>query len=266
MSNLTLYALQQAMKERDALLDMNQRLQQQCVEKDDMNVKSLSSILHLKQLSEQLEQEKVKMEISLKSAQQLALTARLAANAKIRVEEEATKEKEMAQAELKQMKESFESLQNEKSAIEAELAASKAMIDEAKVESGVIRKRCDDLVTAATASEKERKQLEEALVIAKKDATEAAQKVAMVQANARGGSGDKFDTEFTKEELTILVNDLKSRLACPVCNTREKKVINTRCRHMFCRQCVDKSLENRNRKCPSCGIRFDKKDIEDVWF
>jgi E3 ubiquitin-protein ligase BRE1 len=258
--------LEQALKERDALLDMNQRLQQQCVEKDDMNAKSLSSILHLKQLSEQLEQEKVKMEISLKSAQQLALTARLAANAKIRVEEEATKEKEIAEAEMKRVKEALEALQTEKNAVDAELAACKAKIEQSKTEASGIRKRCDDLVIAANASEKERKQLEEALLIAKKDAAEAVQKAAVAQANARGGSGDEFDNEFTKEELTILVNDLKSRLACPVCNTREKKVINTRCRHMFCRQCVDKSLENRNRKCPSCGIRFDKKDIEDVWF
>lgn len=258
--------LEQALKERDALLDMNQRLQQQCVEKDDMNAKSLSSILHLKQLSEQLEQEKVKMEISLKSAQQLALTARLAANAKIRVEEEATKEKEIAEAEMNRVKDALEALQTEKNAVDAEVAAYKAKIEESKAEASAIRKRCDDLVSAGNASEIERKQLEEALVIAKKDAAEAVKKAAVAQANARGESGDKFDTEFTKEELTILVNDLKSRLACPVCNTREKKVINTRCRHMFCRQCVDKSLENRNRKCPSCGIRFDKKDIEDVWF
>ena len=91
------------------------------------------------------------------------------------------------------------------------------------------------------------------------------QTAAAAQAQARG-PGNKFKSAFTAEELTIQVKELKNRLACPVCNTRDKKVIITRCKHMFCRQCVNANLEGRNRKCPSCGIRFDKKDVEDVWF
>ena len=65
------------------------------MEKDDMNAKSLSTILHLKQVSEQLEQEKDILEKKLKGTQQLALAARIAANAKERVEEEALREKEV---------------------------------------------------------------------------------------------------------------------------------------------------------------------------
>lgn len=60
-----------------------------------MNAKSLSTILHLKQVSEQLEQEKDILEKKLKVTQQLALAARIAANAKERVEEEALREKEV---------------------------------------------------------------------------------------------------------------------------------------------------------------------------
>lgn len=245
---------------------MNQRLQQQCVEKDEMNAKSLSSILHLKQLSEQLEQEKHKMEKALKSAQQLALNARLAANAKVRVEEEAVKEKEAALEETKHLRDELESLRQQKIKIDTELAVCFAKMAESKEESNSIRQRCDEIIAEATRNEQERRHLHEALLVAKKDVAEAAKKVATMQTSTRSGSTGAFETEFTAEELTIQVNALKSRLACPVCNTRDKKVINTRCRHMFCRQCVDKSLENRNRKCPSCGIKFDKKDIEDVWF
>jgi E3 ubiquitin-protein ligase BRE1 len=82
-------------KERDALMDTNARLLRQSAEKDDMNAKSLSTILHLKNLTEQLTQGKISLEQQLKSANQLALAARLATNAKDRVAEEFVKEKEV---------------------------------------------------------------------------------------------------------------------------------------------------------------------------
>ena len=60
-----------------------------------MNAKSLSTILHLKNLTEKLNQGKTSLEQQLKSAGQLSLAARLAINAKDRVTEEITKEKEV---------------------------------------------------------------------------------------------------------------------------------------------------------------------------
>jgi E3 ubiquitin-protein ligase BRE1 len=82
-------------KERDNLTETNARLLRQSAEKDDMNAKSLSTILHLKNLTEQLTQGKLSLEQQLKSAGQLALAARLATNAKDRVAEEIVKEKEV---------------------------------------------------------------------------------------------------------------------------------------------------------------------------
>jgi E3 ubiquitin-protein ligase BRE1 len=82
-------------KERDSLMDTNARLLRQSAEKDDMNAKSLSTILHLKNLTEQLTQGKASLEQQLKSAGQLALASRLATNAKDRVAEEVLKEKEV---------------------------------------------------------------------------------------------------------------------------------------------------------------------------
>lgn len=83
---------QRAEKERDALIKTNVRLLKQSAEKDDMNAKSLSTILHLKHVTKQLEQEKEILEQKKKSSTQLALAARLATNAKERVHEEAMKE------------------------------------------------------------------------------------------------------------------------------------------------------------------------------
>ena len=73
----------------------NARLLKQSTEKDDMNAKSLSTILHLKHLTEQYEHEKALLEQEAKSAGQVSLAARLATNAKERVAEEALKEQKV---------------------------------------------------------------------------------------------------------------------------------------------------------------------------
>ena len=90
------FTLQRVEKERDNLTETNARLLRQSAEKDDMNAKSLSTILHLKNLTEQLQQQKISLELQLKSAGQLSLAARLATNAKDRVAEEVVKEKEVS--------------------------------------------------------------------------------------------------------------------------------------------------------------------------
>jgi len=257
--------LDRSEKECDSLMGINIRLQQQSAEKDDMNAKSLSTILHLRQLSEQLEQEKIMLERKLKSAEQLAVMARLAAKAKDKVEKEAMQEKENAEKEGIQLKSDLEDLVKQNDEIEGELNLAKSQIQKAREDAESLKERCDDLVSSLTAREKEIKKMSEDLIVAKKEAVEAKQKAVTAEAEASGSTGN-FNSEFTAEQLTIQVNQLKSRLACPVCNTRDKKVIINRCRHMFCRHCVELNLGSRNRKCPSCGIRFDRKDVEDVWF
>jgi E3 ubiquitin-protein ligase BRE1 len=67
----------------------------QSTEKDDMNAKSLSTILHLKSLMEQYDQEKAIWEQEAKSVEQISLAAHLAANAKDCVTEEVLKEKKV---------------------------------------------------------------------------------------------------------------------------------------------------------------------------
>jgi len=257
---------ERAEKERDSLIAMNVRLQQQSVEKDDMNAKSLSTILHLKQLSEQLEQEKSLLEKKLKSANQLAVMTRLTANAKEKVEREAMAQKELAEEAERRTKSEMEALLREKDVLLEELSINKSQVEKSNSELNKLKHRCDDLVSNSTVNQQQIMKLSEDLEVVKKDAIEAVRKAALAKTHMSSGSSNKFNSEFTAEQLTIQVNALKSRISCPVCNTRDKKVIITRCRHMFCRQCVELNLESRNRKCPSCGLRFDRKDVEDVWF
>ena len=211
-----------------------------------MNAKSLSTILHLKQLSEQLEQGKGILEKKLKSAEQLAVMARLAANAKEKVEREAMREKEIAEEEGKRLKNQLEGLVKQNDDIQGESSLTKSKIQNAQNDREMLKERCDDLVSTSSTNEKQINKLSEELVVAKKDAVQAIQKATAAKASSSSGPANKFNSEFTAEQLTIQVNQLKHQLACPVCNTRDKSVIITRCRHMFCRHCVALNLESRN--------------------
>ena len=55
-------------------------------------------------------------------------------------------------------------------------------------------------------------------------------------------------------------------LRCGVCHDRFKEVAITRCFHMFCKECTDKNLKNRNRKCPACGEKFGNDDVRQIFF
>ena len=73
----------------------------------------------------------------------------------------------------------------------------------------------------------------------------------------RGGSADEYQEEIAA---------YKSMLTCSVCNDRPKGVIITRCFHMFCADCINTRLENRDRKCPGCGAAFSASDVKSIFF
>ncbi len=104
----------------------------------------------------------------------------------------------------------------------------------------VARERCDELVTESNKKEEEKKHMMESLAVAKKEAMESAKKAALNPSSSSHGS---VKSEFTMEQMTTQVKYLSDRINCPVCNTREKKCILLRCRHMFCRQCVDENIK-----------------------
>lgn len=240
----------------------NARLLKQSSEKDDMNAKSLSTILHLKQRNEELQTLSAKLKEKASSAQQLALAARLAANAKDRVGEEAVKEKETLDEIVKQLKEECETLRKEKEQMDGLILQSKESTAAVAKDRDAARARCDELVSENRKKEDEKMQMMESLAVAKKEATEAAMKVASIAGSTGGGDAA---SSFTIEQLKGQVTYLDRKINCPVCNTREKKCILLRCRHMFCQQCVDVNIKNRSRKCPACAQRFDMKDVAEIW-
>jgi E3 ubiquitin-protein ligase BRE1 len=248
----------------------NARLLKQSSDKDDMNAKSLSTILHLKQRNEELEKENAIIKQKEQAAQQLSLAARLASNAKERVGEEAVKEKEvrvnardsllahhwlslslthylsfavnisqLLDETIKLLQQECQLLRKEREQIEALLAQSKEKVASIEKDLDAARTRCDDLVSESNRKEEEKKQMMESLAVVKKEAMESAMKVAASIA----GRSDTAAPAFTMEQMTTQVKYLSSRIHCPVCNVREKNCILLRCRHMFCQQCVDVNIK-----------------------
>ena len=48
---------------------------------------------------------------------------------------------------------------------------------------------------------------------------------------------------------------------CSCTGDREREVVLKTCPHLFCKRCIEDTTNNRNRKCPLCGIKFTKTDV-----
>ncbi|ORX58550.1 hypothetical protein BCR36DRAFT_580163 [Piromyces finnis] len=61
------------------------------------------------------------------------------------------------------------------------------------------------------------------------------------------------------------LEEYKALLKCPSCNIQFKSHVIMRCMHVFCRECIDKRVDSRQRKCPTCGESFGKQDIKQIY-
>jgi len=254
--------IEQLRSERDAINKTNHRLVQQSTEKEEINAEALSTILQLRQRIEIHSKEKEEWEKKFKAAQQLALAARLAATAKERVDEEASKEKETLEKTLADREKELIRLGEKSESVIDQINNTKQEAEAIRRDLQATRARCDELLSEANAAIKEKGKVMEDLKVTTKKIIELKKSFARGNIEAEDSLGG---TQFTAKQLTTQLEVLKGRLTCPVCNNRDKTCILTRCRHMFCRSCVDTNIKNRSRKCPACGTRFDTKDVAEIW-
>ena len=154
---------------------------------------------------------------------------------------------------LKKMKENVDSVLTEKDGLDSRLSQTKAQMVSVVKDIGTVRQRCNELTSESTSSAHEKTKMMELVAVAKKEAVVAAKMAAaatsaanmnvLVSPTSGRSKGVIPKSEFTMEQIETQVKVLKSRLACNVCNERDKQVILMRCRHMFCRQCVDKNIK-----------------------
>jgi len=80
---------------------------------------------------------------------------------------------------------------------------------------------------------------------------------------------DVSDKEINEEDIEYIKLDwkkLRRMIMCSVCNNHERQVILTKCYHSFCKKCIDKNLEVRARKCPSCRTKFGADDVKPLFW
>jgi E3 ubiquitin-protein ligase BRE1 len=262
--------LERAEKERDGLMDANARLLKQISEKDEMNAKSLSTILHLKSMTDQVSTERDNLEQQTKNASQLAMAARLATNAKERVSEELVKEKEALSNRVEELEKEHKAKEKELVRIKSEWSNASSKIAALNSEISNTVKRSDELVAESEKKQEEIRKLVDSVAKTERQSNETKAKLdeAIKQSSGSTYTGveeSAVASSFTVDQLSTQVSVLKSRLACPVCHYRDKECIIMRCRHMHCRECVEGQMSSRSRKCPTCNNKFSEKDVEDIW-
>ena len=93
----------------------------------------------------------------------------------------------------------------------------------------------------------------------------AAAKKANKSASSSNSSSSSASTALSSEDADMLEMTL-GMLRCSVCKDRFKSVAITRCFHLFCKECIDENLRNRQRKCPACGEKFGQDDVTNIFF
>eukprot|EP00587_Corethron_hystrix_P000873 CAMPEP_0113306298 /NCGR_PEP_ID=MMETSP0010_2-20120614/5602_1 /TAXON_ID=216773 ORGANISM="Corethron hystrix, Strain 308" /NCGR_SAMPLE_ID=MMETSP0010_2 /ASSEMBLY_ACC=CAM_ASM_000155 /LENGTH=1110 /DNA_ID=CAMNT_0000160931 /DNA_START=742 /DNA_END=4071 /DNA_ORIENTATION=+ /assembly_acc=CAM_ASM_000155 len=255
----------------------NSRLLKQGAQKEEVNVASLSEIMKLKQQEELQSQEIAALKKRAKEAEQISLAARMASNARARLEEEILKEKREFEDQITLLREECVKASSDKEEGERICEKLKGDISTMAKEKTEVEARCEELAKELSKSSREHIRLEEKVVKLKATLQLAAATApdggggtsassASAPENQHGSSRlSAAEAQFTPQQMAIQIRNLKHKLACPVCKDREKKCILKRCNHMFCRQCVDENIKNRSRKCPACGLSFGKDDVGDVW-
>jgi len=67
--------------------------------------------------------------------------------------------------------------------------------------------------------------------------------------------------EILEEE----VKELRRQLQCDVCKDRRKSCIVSKCWHIFCRECIENSLQARRRMCPACARAISRTEVHDIF-
>ncbi|KAK8941203.1 E3 ubiquitin-protein ligase BRE1-like 1 [Platanthera zijinensis] len=73
------------------------------------------------------------------------------------------------------------------------------------------------------------------------------------------------DRSVLMEKLRQQMREYKGILKCRICHDRQKEVVIAKCYHLFCTQCVERTIESRQRKCPTCSVSFGQNDVKPIY-
>lgn len=81
-----------------------------------------------------------------------------------------------------------------------------------------------------------------------------------IQEHAKAESNSMQHSDASKQAESYL-----KLLKCPACDVNFKSHVITRCMHVFCKACLDKLIEIRQRKCPTCRDIFGANDVKEIY-
>lgn len=69
----------------------------------------------------------------------------------------------------------------------------------------------------------------------------------------------RYDVE--DKEITLY----RKMVKCGVCDVNYKEVVLSKCMHMFCKECVQRQYNSRQRTCPLCAVAFSMGEVKGVF-
>ncbi|VVB00218.1 unnamed protein product [Arabis nemorensis] len=226
----------------------NQHLLQQVAERDDYNIKLVSESVKTKNAYNTHLSEKQVMEKQLQQVNTSVETL------KARIAHNEEKMKGCFSEAYKLIQEdrhlvlSLETTKWELADAEKEFRWLKSAVSSSEKEYEQISRRTNDIKLELDDERSEKKKLEEELMELNKELEEL--------------SSESVEAAILR--LQEEVKNCKNILKCGVCFDRPKEVVIVKCYHLFCKQCIQRSLEIRHRKCPGCGTAFGQSDVRVV--
>ncbi|RAL39953.1 hypothetical protein DM860_008093 [Cuscuta australis] len=226
--------------------NQNQHLLQMMAERDELNIKLVSTSVKTKQSQSLLLSERHTLDKQLQNSRTTLESL------KIRVAkcEEQMKgyimEALCSTEEDRHVAVSLETVKWEVMDAEKELKWLKTSLSSSQKEYDQIQRKIDQIQTELVTERSEKTKLDEELTDLNRIFTELTSE-----------SGEAAILRLQEE-----INDCKAIIKCGVCSDRPKEVVITKCYHLFCNQCIQRNVELRHRKCPGCGTAFGQNDVK----
>ena len=194
---------------------------------------------------------------------------RSAFQVKIRADEEVMSKQKAIISEQKNAIKTYQDL-NQK--LEDERTQSRVYVEEAKAQREEQSRACEDLkqelsllnskTSEGTFINGENIKQIETLQSKLREKEEILRQRGGMRPPVRSGMDIESDEQLTALEL----EKYRGMIFCTLCNQRYKNVMIRNCCHLFCKECAESVIKERNRKCPICAQKFDKSDIRDFFW
>ncbi|KAF9283306.1 E3 ubiquitin-protein ligase bre1 [Mortierella alpina] len=164
----------------------------------------------------------------------------------------------------KTLSEQMATLEKEQTTLNSEVVLHKTKLQEFTQHSSSYKERFskqDERLNELQELLKERSEAFESEASARKRLIEEADSMKRkLEEQAKRADGPSGDSEAAKQAARYL-----KLLKCPACDVNFKSHVILRCMHVFCKSCMDKQMEYRQRKCPTCRENFGAKDVKEIY-